>query len=107
MSAAVLLALSLMWSPQIAAREIGPESNLCAEINALPAGEELVLAPGDYQWPCAIRRGGELGIPIVIRAAGPTRRPRVIYNGSTTNVFEVQTSHFTIPGLEVVTKPPI
>ncbi|TMK76717.1 MAG: hypothetical protein E6G47_11975, partial [Actinobacteria bacterium] len=100
MSGAVLLALSLMWSPQIAAREIGPESNLCAEINALPAGEELVLAPGDYQGPCAIRRGGELGIPIVIRAADPTRRPRILYSGSTTNVFEVRASHVTIRGLE-------
>ena len=99
-SAVVLLALSLMWSAQIAAREIGPESNLCAEINALPPGEELVLAPGDYQGPCAIRRGGEPGIPIVIRAADPARRPRILYSGSTTNVFEVRASHVTIRGLE-------
>ena len=50
-SAVVLLALSLMWSAQIAAREIGPESNLCAEINALPPGEELVLARGKAAHP--------------------------------------------------------
>src|SRR5438094_6751983 len=100
MSAAVFLALSLLWSAQIAAREIGPESNLCAEINALPAGEELVLAPGDYEGPCAIRRGGEPGVPIVIRAADLARRPRILYSGSTTNVFEVRASHVTIRGLE-------
>src|SRR2546428_12471552 len=43
LSAAALLTL---WSAESAAREIGPESNLCAEINTLPPGEELVLAPG-------------------------------------------------------------
>src|SRR5882762_10449823 len=100
----MLLVVSLlsvfMWSAPLAAREIGPEANLCAEINALPAGEELVLAPGDYQGPCAIRRGGELGVPIVIRAADPTRRPRILYSGSTTNVIEVRASYVTIRGLE-------
>ena len=59
-----------------------------------------MLAPGDYQGPCAIRRGGELGIPIVIRAADPARRPRILYSGSTTNVFEVRASNVTIRGLE-------
>jgi hypothetical protein len=36
-SAVVLLALLLMWSAQIAAREIGPESSLCAEMATVQA----------------------------------------------------------------------
>lgn len=32
----------------VAAREVGPEANLCAEINSLSPGEELVLRPGEY-----------------------------------------------------------
>src|SRR2546426_9360994 len=81
-------------------REIGPEANLCAVINALSPGEELVLAPGDYQGPCAIRRGGSAGAPLVIRAADPARRPRIVYDGRSTNVIEVRASHVTIRGLE-------
>jgi len=84
----------------VAAREIGPDADLCGEIRAAPPGEELVLAPGDYQGPCAIRRGGEPGAPLVIRAADPARRPRVMYAGRATNVFEVRASHVTIRGLE-------
>jgi hypothetical protein len=86
--------------PAAAAREIGPEANLCAEIHVLPAGEELVLEPGEYQGPCAIRRGGERGAPLVIRAADPERRPRIVYGGANANVFEVRASHVTIRGLE-------
>jgi len=89
-----------MPSSQAAAREIGPEANLCAEIHALPPGEELVLGPGEYQGPCAIRRGGEAGAPLMIRAADPARRPRIMYAGRATNVFEVRASHVTIRGLE-------
>src|SRR5207247_2533937 len=37
---------------------------------------------------------------IVIRAADPARRPRILYSGSTTNVFEVRASNVTIRGLE-------
>ena len=84
----------------VAAREIGPDADLCGEIHAVPPGEELVLAPGDYQGPCAIRRGGEPGAPLVIRAADPARRPRIMYGGRATNVFEVRASHVTIRGLE-------
>lgn len=97
---AALLALTVMPPSRAAAREIGPEANLCAEIHALPQGDELVLAPGDYRGPCAIRRGGEVGAPLVIRAADPKRRPRIVYVGRDTNVFEVRASHIIIRGLE-------
>jgi hypothetical protein len=89
----------LLPSPSLA-REIGPETDLCSEINSLSVGEELALRPGDYQGPCAIRRGGDTSIPIVIRAADLQRRPRIVYNGNRTNVFEVRANHVTIRGLE-------
>jgi hypothetical protein len=84
----------------VAAREIGPEASLCAEINSLSPGEELVLRPGEYQGPCAIRRSGESGAPVTIRAADPEHRPRVVYEGSTANVFEIRASHVRVRGLE-------
>jgi len=96
---AALLALTVMPPSRGAAREIGPEANLCTEIHALPPGEELVLGPGEYQGPCAIRRGGEAGAPLMIRAADPKSRPRVVYGGRDTNVIEVRASHVTIRGL--------
>src|SRR5713226_2929904 len=86
---AALLALAVLTPSRAPAREIGPEADLCAEIKALPRGEELVLGPGEYQGACAIRRGGEPGAPLVIRAADLARRPRIVYSGSSTNVLEV------------------
>jgi len=100
MAEIALWTLTVLAPSHAAAREIGPEANLCAEIEALPAEEELVLAPGEYQGPCAIRRGGEPGAPLVIRAADPERRPRIVYGGPNANVFEVRASHITIRGLE-------
>src|SRR6266849_5803207 len=97
---AALLALAALMPSRAAAREIGPEANLCAEIKALPRGEDLMLEPGEYQGGCAIRRGGEPGAPLVIRAADFARRPRIVYSGNSTNVLEVRTSHVTIRGLE-------
>ena len=94
------MALTAVASSRAAAREIGPEADLCAEINALPPREELTLRPGEYQGACAIRRGGEAGAPVVIRAADPKRRPRIVYGGRDTNVLEVRASHVTIRGLE-------
>src|SRR2546422_11083541 len=86
MAAGALLSLTLMPPWRVAAREIGPEADLCREINSLLPGEELLLAPGEYHGPCAIRRGGEVGAPLVIRAADPARRPRIVYGGRDTNV---------------------
>jgi len=47
-----------------------------------------------------VRRGGDTGIPLVIRAADPQRRPRIIYDGQTSNVLDVKASHVTLRGLE-------
>lgn len=98
--AAAALALLVLAPTRVTAREIGPDADLCGEVRATQPGEELVLAPGDYQGPCAIRKGGEPGAPLVIRAADPTRRPRIVYAGRASNVFEVRASHVTIRGLE-------
>src|SRR3990172_1242582 len=79
--------------------EIGPEADLCAEINALAPGDELVLRPGEYAGPCTIRRGGGPGAPTVIRAKDPADRPRIVYGGMTANVLDVKADHVTIRGL--------
>ena len=100
LATAAFLIVTVAGLANAAGREIGPDANLCAEIKALPAGEELVLAPGNYQGPCAIRRGGAAGAPLVIRAADPARRPRIVYGGRSTNVMEVRASHVIIRGLE-------
>lgn len=95
----MLVLFALAASPSVAL-EIGPEADLCGEINRLTPGEELVLRPGDYQGPCAIRRGGEAGAPIVVTAKDLGNRPRIVYDGRTTNVLEVRASHIVIRGLE-------
>ena len=98
--AAAALTLLVLASTHATAREIGPDADLCGEIRAVQPGEELVLAPGEYQGPCTIRNGGDPGAPLVIRAADPTRRPRIVYAGRASNVFDVRASHVTIRGLE-------
>lgn len=82
-------------------REIGPEADMCAEINALPPGAELVLRPGEYAGPCAIRAGGTPGVPTVIRAKTLSDRPRIVYPGNTANALDIKTDHVTIRGLAV------
>jgi hypothetical protein len=82
-------------------REIGPESDLCAEINALLPGGTLVLRTGDYAGPCTIRTGGIAGAPNIIRAKTPSQRPRIVYAGSTTNALDIRADHVTIQGLAV------
>jgi hypothetical protein len=83
------------------AAEIGPESDFCAEANALAPGTELVLRPGDYQGPCTIRTGGLPGAPIVVRALDPTQRPRIVFEGTRANVISVRASHVVLRGLEI------
>ncbi len=84
-----------------AAREIGPESDLCAEINRLVPGQELALRPGDYRGPCDIRNGGTRERPIVIRSQAPRRPARIVYAGNQFNVFDVRADFVTIRGLEI------
>jgi len=100
LAVAALMGVVVLAQAPAAAREIGPGADLCGEIRAMQPGGELVLAPGDYQGPCAIRNGGEPGAPLLIRAADPMRRPRIVYAGRASNVFEVRASHVTIRGLE-------
>jgi len=95
-----VLTLALLLPVASGAREMGPGADLCSEINSLDPGQELVPAPGDYQGPCAIRRSGKPGAPLVIRAAEPARPPRIVYAGRATNVLEVRASHVVIRGLE-------
>jgi hypothetical protein len=95
---AFLLLFGSVAGPGTAA-EIGPDSDLCAAINALAPGEELALQPGSYRGPCVIRRGGAAGAPIVIRAANPGQRPLIVYAGNAANVFEVKASHVRIKAL--------
>ncbi len=82
------------------ALEIGPESDLCAAIRALPPGEELVLRPGDYRGGCKLRRGGESGRPLVIRSVDPDHRARLVYPGQPVNLLEIRASDITIRGLD-------
>ena len=79
--------------------DITPEVDLCSQINNLPPGAELVLAPGDYTGPCTIRNGGAPGAPIVIRGRDLAQRPRIVYGGSRANVIDVRADHVTIRGL--------
>jgi hypothetical protein len=83
------------------AAEVGPEADLCAEINALPPGGELVLGPGDYRGPCVIRSGGLPGRPTVIRAKDLGQRPRIVYDGDRSNVIDVRADHVLIKGLAI------
>jgi hypothetical protein len=86
---------------RLAAREIGPEANLCAEINRMQPGEALMLRPGDYRGPCRIRHGGSAGSPIVIEAQNLTDRPRIVYEGQASNVFEINADYVTLRGLKL------
>ena len=102
MSAPALLALSvLLWATvaEATTREIGPEANFCAEVNALTPGRELVLRPGDYRGPCTISTGGTLETPIVVRAKDLTTRPRLVYTGTRDNVLNIEASDVTLRGL--------
>jgi len=85
----------------LAAREISSEANLCAEINSLQPGEILTLTPGDYRGPCRIRRGGIAGSPIVIQGQSVTEKPRIVYAGQDSNVFEIMADYVTLRGLKI------
>jgi hypothetical protein len=95
------LPVLLVYSNPSTGREIGPEANFCAEINALHPGDELVLRSGKYQGPCTIRRGGRPGAPIIIRGADLSHRPWIVYTGHSHNVMNVRADHVTIRGLTI------
>lgn len=82
-------------------REIGPDADLCAEINSLPPGGELLLRGGEYRGPCTVYQGGLPGIPSVIRAKSPEARPRILYADRTSNVFTLRADHLTFRDLDL------
>lgn len=96
---AVLGSLVLLGVLGAGGVEISPDADLCGQMNGLPPGGELVLAPGDYTGPCTIRNGGVPGAPIVIRGRDLAQRPRIVYGGRRSNVIDVRADHVTIRGL--------
>ena len=98
---ALVLVVILCGTPPArgTAAEIGHPNDFCAQINALPPGGEVVLPPGEYRGPCTIRTSGLPGRPIVVRGQTPTQRPRIVYDGSRSNVIDVKADHVTIRGL--------
>jgi hypothetical protein len=97
---AIVLAVLGLASAPASALNIGPEADLCVAIQSLAPGEELVLEAGDYRAGCVIRRSGQTGLPLVVRAADPARRPRLLYPGHPVNMLEIRASDVTIRGLE-------
>jgi hypothetical protein len=91
----------LFFSDLSPGKEIGPEANFCAEINALQPGDELVLRGGKYQGPCTIRRGGRPGAPTIIRAENLLHRPWIVYEGQSDNVLNIRADYVTIRGLNI------
>jgi hypothetical protein len=96
---AAFIATSASTGGKVLGAEIGPEGELCDEINALNPGEELVLRPGDYRGPCTIRAGGSPTRPIIVRAKDLSQKPRIVYDGTRSNVVDVKADHVTIQGL--------
>jgi len=97
-----LAAIGFIGLPdRLTAKEIGPQVNLCAEINGLEPGETLALRPGEYRGPCRIHRGGSAGSPIVVEAQSLTDRPRIVYEGPSSNVFEIDADYVTLRGLRI------
>lgn len=94
-----MLALLIVTVPAARAKEIGPDADWCRAIQAVPAGGELILEPGDYHGACVIARGGLPGAPLTVRAKDPARPPRILYTGTNRNVIELRADHVTIRGL--------
>lgn len=84
---------------RLEAAEIGPEDDLCAALNALQAGEDLVLRPGEYPAGCSVRRGGSPGSPVIIRSADAQRPAHLVRPSEGRNLLEIRASDVTIRGL--------
>lgn len=94
------IALSFVESPSVPAVKLDPGDDFCAAINSPATGQEVVLRAGDYRGPCTIKKGGNPGAPLVIRAADPAQRPRIVYGGSSANVLDIKADYVTIRQLE-------
>lgn len=101
LSAYIVLIGILCPAYGLSAKEIGPQANLCAEINALEPGETLTLRPGEYRGPCRIRRGGSAEAPITIQAQDALDRPQIVYDKQSSNVFEIEADYVSLRGLKL------
>src|ERR1044071_926435 len=101
LSAYIVLIGILCPAYGLSAKEIGPQANLCAEINALEPGETLTLRPGEYRGPCRIRRGGSAEAPITIQAQDALARPQIVYDKQSSNVFEIEADYVSLRGLKL------
>src|SRR5258706_16401095 len=81
--------LSLATAQVAGAKEISGDDDLCRTINDPAAGDEVILRPGDYRGPCRLRRGGSADRPLVIRAKNLEQRPRIVYEGDSSNVIKI------------------
>jgi hypothetical protein len=93
--------LLMGFSPSpLAAVEITPDADVCAAIETLEPGQELVLQPGDYRAGCIVRRGGLPEAPIVVRAADPERRPRLRADRHIGNLLQIRAGDIVIQSLD-------
>jgi hypothetical protein len=90
---------SLLVSP-LGAVEITPDVDLCAALERLEPGQELVLQPGDYRAGCIVRRGGLPHAPIVVRAADPERRPRLRTERGIGHLLQIRAGDIVIQALD-------
>jgi parallel beta helix pectate lyase-like protein len=96
---ACAVTILVIGTSRVYARQIGPAANLCAEMNRLSPGDELVLLPGRYRGPCTITKGGVSERPIVIRSSELERPAVLVYTGRTANVLDIKADHVVIRGL--------
>ncbi len=79
---------------------VAPGEDFCQVFNQQAGpGDEVLLAPGDHAGPCVLSQGGTPGLPKALRAADPGDPPRIVYEGASSNVLDVTTSHVVIEGI--------
>lgn len=91
----LLLLLAVLATPSFAL-EIDPGTDWCQALHRLPAGEELVLRPGEYRGRCTIRRGGTAQQPLVIRGKDRTAPPRLTYHDRAGNLLDIHAGHLVL-----------
>lgn len=79
---------------------VAPGEDFCQVFNQQAGpGDEVLLGPGDHAGPCVLSQGGMPGLPKALRAADPGDPPRIVYDGASSNVLDVTTSHVVIEGI--------
>ncbi len=90
-----LVALALGAPAGAATVNVAAGEDWCAAVNAMGAGDEVVLGAGDHAGPCWIQTSGAEGDPLVIRGEdGP--HPQIVYEGGGDNVINVFGSHLVL-----------